>query len=361
MDVKRRLEETVSRLSAFYGGKAEDRIFARMDIRNRKTDFYERIMGRLPPASRGLLPDIEIVYSIWEEYLSPLYELEDDSVPTIYLNQYDQGLYGALLGAEMMMNRMEEPGWFSSITRPLEHFVPEEWEWKEGNPWIKRFKQDLEYVAEMGRERFGIGVVITIDALNFLVQVLGGTKGLLCIHRHPQEAERLMEFALQLNIKLVELQRGVINVSYEGGVFDYFGGWLPNQSVPMSVDCYNFCRPRIYVTMGRSHHQRLIDHFGGGIFHVHGNGRHLLPEMAKLRGVMAVTCTDDGSPRRAFEIVKKLKRQVGGIPLIVDCTEREFLRGLKDRSLEGGVMYCLEVESVSEGNNIMKKVRRYRV
>lgn len=368
MAIKKNLGETVSRLSDFYGGKAEDRIFAKIGIRGRDSSFNRRVKSRLQLATREGLPDIKTLFSVWEEYLSPLYNLEDDDVPTIYLSQYDQGLYGAILGAEITVNRKlpspQSPytaGWFSSMTRPLEHFEPDEWEWDEDNSWIRRFEDDLMYVADRGRDRFGISVIITIDALNFIVQILGSTKGLVCMYRHPRIAKRLMEFALHLNVKLVELQRRIIDVSYKGGVFERWGGWVPNESVPMSVDCYNFCRPWIYAERGRSYHQRLIDHFGGGVFHVHGNGRHLLPEMAKLRGIKAIFCWDDGSPNRAFETLAEMKRKVEGIPLVVGCTKREFLQGLKDESLEGGVMYHLEAESLSEGNLIMDRVKRYRI
>jgi hypothetical protein len=129
----------------------------------------------------------------------------------------------------------------------------------------------------------------------------------------------------------------------------------------MSVDCYNLCRSDVYAEFGRLYQQQLIDHFGGGNFHVHGNGRHLLAEMAKLKGCVVASIGDDGAKVRAMDDLENLKRLAGPITPVISCEADEFERRLGDRSLLGGVYYVVRsVKTAHEANRLMDSVRRYR-
>ena len=152
--------------------------------------------------------------------------------------------------------------------------------------------------------------------------------------------------------------REIIDFTYRSGVFDFYGGWLPRRAVPMSVDLYNFCRPQTYTEMGRAYQQRLIDRFGGGIYHIHKNGYHLIPELAKMRNVLAIWITDHTIP---LNEVRELKEMADGIPLIIDCTKHQFLRGIRERTIERGVMYNLKAENISEANLLAKKAKMCEV
>jgi len=352
--MRKNLDDAVDRLSDFYDRRGDNEVFIRIDVQDCQADLSTE--RRL--LNRRTFPDVKWLYSHWERYLTKLYNLEDDSTPTIYLSPYDQGLYGAILGAELVVDkpmRIERtPFWIGSMTKPLEHFSLEELGWSEENPWLERFRSDLRYVAERARGRFGVGVLMTIDALNFVAQVLGITKALIWLYRRPDDAKRLMEFAFELNVRLVEMQRDIIDFTYKGGVFDFYGGWLPRRAVPMSVDLYNFCRPQMYTAMGRTYQQRLIDRFGGGIYHVHENGYHLIPELAKMRNVLAIWITDHNVP---IHKVKALREMAGSIPLIIDCTKHQFLRGLREKTIERGVMYNIKAKNLSEANLLARKAK----
>ena len=136
---------------------------------------------------------------------------------------------------------------------------------------------------------------------------------------------------------------------------------MPGQSVPMSVDCYNLCRPEVYAEFGRPFQQQLIDHFGGGNFHLHGNGRHLLGELSRLKGCLAASIDNDGSPVRAFDDLENVKRLAGPITPFVSCAPAEFDHRLRDGSLVGGVFYVVRsVPTVEEACRLMESVRGYR-
>jgi len=45
----------------------------------------------------------------------------------------------------------------------------------------------------------------------------------------------------------------------------------------------------------------------------------------------------------------------------LECTKEELLEGMRDRTLPGGAVHVLRADSVAEANEIMKRVRDYKV
>jgi hypothetical protein len=69
---------------------------------------------------------------------------------------------------------------------------------------------------------------------------------------------------------------------------------------------------------------------------------------------------DDVGFPPAWTIVRELKRRMAPIPISVSIPEEEFLRGLKDRRLPGGVLYLTSAESVDAANRTMEQVFAYQ-
>ena len=147
-----------------------------------------------------------------------------------------------------------------------------------------------------------------------------------------------------------------------GGVFDYFNaGWMPGGGIPMSVDCYNLCGPGVYAEFGRPCQQQLVDHFGGGNFHIHGDGRHLLPELAQLSGCVVAAVGDDGARVPAIDDLAGIKRLAGRLVPVVSCPLAKFRDRLAHGRLPGGVYYLVDgAQSAAEANRLMEQVRGYR-
>jgi len=118
----------------------------------------------------------------------------------------------------------------------------------------------------------------------------------------------------------------------------------------------------VYAEFGIVYQQQLIEHFGGGNFHVHGNGRHLLDELAKLKGCVVALIGDDGSDIAAMDDLEEIKRRTGSITPVVSCGRRQFVRKLQEKSLVGGIYYEVGgVDSIGEANRLMELVRSYTV
>ena len=372
--MKKNQKEVVARLKTLYDKKGENQIFARLyvDLPAHLEESIERTRSEISLAE---LPSAEQIFSHWEDYLAFHETVEDDWVPAIYPRQYDQGIYGALFGAKMELSRVAGPvGAVSSMTLPFEDKTYEELLRLIARPdetWLRRMESDLRYLADRSRNRWGVAVVCTADALN-LCMTIRGNQALLDIYDCPHDLKALLQAAVRFNIEFVKRQRAAIDMEYSGGVYDYFNaGWMPGNAIPMSVDCYNFCRPDVYAEFGRPYQQQLIDHFGGGNFHIHGNGRQLLPELAKLTGYVVAEIGDDRSEVKAIDDLEEIKRQAGPITPSVGCDKHQFLRKLQEKSLVGGVYYRVNLQagdhlvdplrSIKEANRLMEAVRSYRV
>ena len=361
--MKTNKQEAVGRLKTLCAKRGEDQVFARMHV-PLPADLRDDLSRRAAALPAGEMPGAELMLPLWDEYLAFYDGVEDDSVPSIYPRQYDQGIYGTLFGAEMAFNSAETPGWASSGSRPLEGRTYDELVQLALNPddeWLQRMEKDLRYFATASSGPRGVSVAITIDALN-LCQQIRGNDTFLDLYDQPDELRRFLQAAVDLNINVVERQRAAIGSTYEGGVYDFFNaGWMPDGGIPMSVDCYNLCSADVYSEFGRPYQQQLIDHFGGGNFHLHGNGRHLLPELAKLRGCVMCLVSDDGSDTAAFDDLAAIKRQAGPVIPVVGCAREAFIGRLREGSLVGGVYYTVgPLETVNAANRLMEHVRAYR-
>ena len=364
MKKNKNLKEAVGRLRALYEKKGENRIFAHMAV-SLPAELSEDIQSRSSQLPSGTFPTAEQIFPLWEKYLTYFEALEDDWVPAIYPYPYDQGIYGVLFGAPLQLNRMGGVAVASSMTRPFEDKTYAELHRLVSQPdegWLQRLDRDLRYLAEQSAGRWGVSVPITIDGLNFAMQIRGN-QAMTDLYDCSEELKAFLQAAADFNMRFVDRQHAAIGVTCEGGMGDFFNaGWLPERGIPMSVDCYNMCRPEIYAEFGRPYQQQLIDHFGGGNFHIHGNGRHLLDEVAKLKGLVVASIGDDGNAVAAIDALEDIKKRAGSIVPAVWCGQQQFVRKLREKSLVGGIYYMVgQVDTIAEANRLMESVRQYTV
>jgi len=362
--MQKNLKETVARLKTLYRKKGENQIFARMVV-SLPADIREDIKRRASQLCIESFPTLDHIFPLWEKHLAFFDALEDDWVPAIYPHPYDQGVYGAVFGAPLEINRVEGPGGASSMTKPFEDKTYEELQELVSSPderWLKRLDNDLRYLADRSGGRWGVAVPITIDGLNFAMQIRGN-QTMTDIYDCPDDLKALLQTAVGFNIRFVDRQHAAIGMELEGGVYDFFNaGWMPDKSIPMSIDCYNLCGPDVYAEFGLVYQQQLIDHFGGGNFHVHGNGRHLLGELAKLKGCVVASIGDDGNDIAAIDDLVEIKRRIGSITPVVSCGRHQFVRKLQERSLIGGIYYTVRgLDTIEEANRLMESVRSYAI
>ena len=111
---KRNTDEVIERLRSLYARQAQDRIFARFDVHGKVLEEF----NRNNPEGYCPYPDPKERIAFWDRLLEERMTIDDDSVPSAYLSEFDQGLYGGLLGGDVQY-MCHDNGWISSMIPPL--------------------------------------------------------------------------------------------------------------------------------------------------------------------------------------------------------------------------------------------------
>jgi hypothetical protein len=356
---KENAPEVIDRLSLLYDRQAGDRIFADFKIPTRTMEQF-RAEHKEGYTS---YPDPNKRARFWDSLLKEKIHCEDDHIPTAYMSEFDQGLYGALVDGEIQFLNDPGTGWISSMVKPmfddLTQFDP--LPFAESHPWFQKYLKQLEIFSSTSENRFGISHFILIDSLNFVFELVGATKSYLSLFEVPDTVREIIDFAFDLNVRV---QETFFNntPSFLGGTFSNMVQWVPGKVISESVDPFHMTSVEDYEQWGEENVQRMFDHFDGGVLHIHSNGRHLVNAVSRLRGLKAILMLDEKDNPPAFEILPELKRQAGDVPLVVSVDEDAFENHLNQHTLPGGVFYWVNSsKSVDQVNRIMERVRNYRI
>ena len=349
----------LERLRALYTDRPQDRILARMDV---ETHALRKFAAKYAPGYTDC-PDLAHRVAFWDELWAERAAIHDDSIPSAYLSEMDQGLYGGIVGGKVQFMAHPENGWISSMVPP----ILDDWAGlsklavDHQSPWYKFYLQELELFRAAGQGKFGISHFILIDGLNFVFELFGATQTYLELVDRPDKVREAIEFAYQLN---VDVQRTFFQHAplLEGGTCSNMVEWIPGRVVSESVDPFHMTSIDYFEKWGREPVERILAVFDGGVVHIHGNGRHLLEATSTVRGLKAVYLADDLHFPSAFSVLGKLRRRLADLPVVVKAEFPEFVAALTSHQLEGGVLYkVLNVPDVETANRTMDQVREYRV
>ena len=358
LDYKPNLKEVQTRLRSLYARQSGDRIFATMTVPSVAIAEFARNHTH----GECQEPDLADRIRFWDDFLRERAAVEDDSMPAAYLSELDQGLYGGLLGADVRFMSDPATGWISSMVPPLLNDWPEfdGLRFDPEHPWWQRYLRQLDRFVAAGQGRWGISHFILIDALNFVFELIGATQTYLSVDEHPEMVRRAIDFAYDLNVRIHETFFQKVP-SLDGGTFSNMAQWLPGRIVSESVDPYHMTSVAYFEQWGREPAERMMNHFDGGVIHIHANGRHLLEAAATLRGLKAVRLADDLGFPTAFDVLDELQPRLGDVPLSVFAPCDAFVDRLNRHALPGGVLYQVrDVPSVEAANRLMERVRMYR-
>ena len=352
------LKDVQARLQSLYTRRAGDRIFATMAVPSPAIARF----GETYPHGECGHPDLNERICFWDDFLQEHSVVADDSMPAAYLSELDQGLYGGLLGAEVRFMADPSTGWISSMVPPL----LKDWSqfdrlcFDEAHPWWQRYVGQLDAFVRAGRGKWGISHFILIDSLNFVFELIGATQTYLSLDEHPKMIHRAIDFAYDLNVRIHETFFEKVPL-LDGGTLSNFAQWLPGHIVSESLDPYHMTSVACFEKWGREPAERIINHFDGGVIHIHANGRHLLEAAATLRGLKAILLGDDLGFPPAFEVVDQLQALVADVPISLSAPYEPFVARLRRHALPGGVLYQVrDVPSVDAANRLMDEVRAYR-
>jgi hypothetical protein len=351
--------ERIARLRSLYERRAQDRIFAKMEVHGpvlaRFAATHEEGYGSRPePAERA---------AFWDALLCERQAIHDDAIPCAYLSELDQGLYGGLVGGEIQYMVHPENGWISSMVPPIRSA----WDNLDtleidtsGEAW--RYYLDLlDAIGRQAEGRFGISHFILIDALNFIFELVGATRTYLVVEDEPEKVRRAIDFAYRLNV-LVQRTYFERVPLVEGGTCSNMGGWVPGRIVSESVDPFHMTSVAYFERWGREPVERILAAFDGGVVHIHGNGRHLIGAVATIRGLKGVLLANDTGFPPAVTQLEKVRQAAPDLPLIVDVEFAHFVEAFEKHALTGNALYSVrDVPDVDTANRWMERIRDYRV
>jgi len=351
--------QRLERLRGLYEERLQDRIWACMEV---PTAALLRFADRYPDGPTQC-PDLNDRVAFWDALLAERAALLDDSVPSAYLSELDQGLYGGIVGGEVRFMAHPENGWISSMVPPIlkEWSDLEKLSINHECDFYQFYLRELELFRRGAQGKFGVSHFILIDSLNFVFELFGGTRTYLELLDHPEYVRQAVDFAYQLNLDVQQTFFKEIPLLAEGTCSNMVQ-WIPGRIVSESVDPFHMTDVEYFERWGREPAERIFAAFDGGVLHIHGNGRHLIEAVSSLRGLKAIFLGDDKDIPTAFSVLPALKRRCGGQPLVVQVGFPDFLAALYSHSLPGGILYkVLEVPDSDTANRVMDRVRTYRV
>jgi hypothetical protein len=351
--------ELAERLRVLYERRAGDHIFATMEVPSAVLAEFRlhHAAGDCPepdPAQRA---------DFWDRLFRERAVVEDDAMPVAYLSEFDQGLYGGLLGGNVRFMCHPENGWISSMVPPLLA------DWSEfdrlafdpSHPWWRRYLDQMKIFADRSAGKWGVSHFILIDGLNFAFELIGATQTYLSLDERPDMVRRAIDFAFDLNRRVQQTFFESVP-SLAGGTFSNFAQWVPGRIVSESLDPFHMTSVAYFEKWGREPAERILGAFDGGVIHIHGNGRHLLEAASTVAGLKALLLLDDRGFPAAFDVAEQLVSRTGGVPIAVFAPFDRFVDRLSRHALPGGVMYQVKgVPDVATANRLMEKVRAYRV
>jgi hypothetical protein len=349
----------IQRLRELYGARPQDRIFARMEI---PTVAISEFARQYAPGYTSR-PAIEERAAFWDRMLAERAAVSDDSIPSAYLSEMDQGLYGGIVGGKVQFMAHPDNGWISSMVSP----ILQDWVGLEQlgidyeGAWYHHYLRMIESFRESGAGKFGISHFILINGLNFVFELFGATRTYLELVDNPDKVREAIEFAHSLNLDVQNTFFENIPL-LQGGSCSNMVEWIPGRVISESVDPYHMTSVDCFENWGRDPVERILARFDGGVLHIHGNGRHLLEAVASIRGLKAIYLLDDLHYPSAFSQLKALKARIGSIPIIVNADYAEFAEALGAHQLAGGVLYRVQkAPDVDAANRLMEHVREYRL
>ena len=353
-----RAGEVLERLRRLYAQRCQDLILAAMQVPSRALAAF----AATHPGGYCEYPDPQERARFWDAYLGERAEVEDDSIPSAYLSEMDQGLYGGLLGGEVRFLCDPQTGWISSMVPP----ILRDWTdfdklaFRPDHPWFRRYLRQLDVFAQAAEGKFGISHFILISGLNFVFELVGATRTYFDLIDRPEAIGRAIQLGSEVNLVVQKAFFSRVPL-LEGGTFSNMVQWVPGQVVSESVDPFHMTSVEYFERWGRQNLERIFACFDGGVLHLHANGRHLLGAVASVPGLRAVCLADDVGYQPAFQYLGQAKRIAGDLPLVVSVEYPQFSAALDEGRLAGGVFYRVHgVPDVSTANRCMDRVRAYR-
>lgn len=353
-------DETFDLFHKLYDDRNMDLPLATFEVPSPALQKYE---AQYPEGPVAEYPKPEDRIAWWDEFLKERLQIRDDRVPSAYLSEFDQGLYGALIGGEPEFVSDPELGRISSMVRPIFGSV-EEWNpppLSKDHPWFKIYENQLKVFAKESEGKFGISHFILIDSLNYVCEAFGATNGFYAIIDDLEFVKSLYQFSLEVNCMVMDAFFEHIPL-VKGGTCSNIGEWIPGgRIVSESIDCYHMMSADDFNKSGREPVEDIFERYDGGVLHIHSNGHHLIEHAATLKGLKMIKLKNDLGAPPCWQIQDEMRAKAGTMPLVIHAEFAEFAEAVDKGKVMGGFHYMIKrAPDIDSVNRVMDKLRKLR-
>lgn len=363
--LKKNLKEAVERNKKFLKREMTNGILFKAVVKENPyavTEDRDRSWIARPPLS---ITDKEWVIEDCRRNARIYRDIDDDTIPEGYPTlHFGESVYSYLLGGNVHFVGSKYHTCSGADPLIFTEADLDKLTGFEHNERVKAFTESAEYFAKEAKGDFWLKYFIAIDALNLAVELLGTTEAYLMVGEDDRGLMRkIMEFGVGFNYWFYTLQKNIYRENNKSSLYDdefyelYDKTWY-------SIDAYDLCDARVYESLGFDYQQELINRVGGGMLHTHGTGlTRLLPYISRLKGLSVLQCGRDlySQERLGFECLRGFREAAGDMPLRLDVSEEEFIRGIRDKTLPGGAEYTCFVKDTDTANRLADMAKEYRL
>lgn len=276
--------------------------------------------------------------------------LDSDYIPAISPGM-GVGVHSAYYtGAEIVMG--DETSW--------DHPVIKEWEdldklkIDEGNFWFRTLKEMVKFCVDACEGDFAVST-LSNSGPGDMANALRGNNLFYDLYDEPQKVQELFEKSTDA---IIWLERELRNIAgmINGGVVTA-NMWFPGQAPYMSEDFADLCSAVLFREYGYKYTQKVIDAFGGAYIHHHAKGFHVHKELASLKNLKMLEISLDPNCSRPVDHLNELFEMNDGLPLMIRCSAQDVYEKIEYMK-KGRLVIMLNVDSLEEGREVMKFIRR---
>lgn len=286
-----------------------------------------------------------------------------DAYPSVYpALWFGESLWSAIMGAPIGFSGTSTQTWSHCAEPPIGDLAAFDFPAiQPDNPWLQRMLEANRLFVERLGPACDYTPFIFMDCLNLLVELRGAMAAYLDLYDQPERVARFMDWSVEVNMAVYDAQAAILRPAAEQAfaghpLARYSATRIPN----LSIDAYGLTAPEVYDRYGLEQHTRIVERYGGGRLHIHGNGRHLCERVARNRNLTSCYMGDDPGVPPAWTVVEELKRRMTPVPISVSIPRAEFDRGLAERTLPGGVQYLVTASGVAEAADLTARAIEYR-
>ena len=210
-----------------------------------------------------------------------------------------------------------------------------------GDPWLKRYGELLDFLAERFGGEYPIGQPILRGPLDLAAAVFGEEQMIYRLYDHPEEMKAFLKRAADVFLRFVQVQHERSPVFLGGSVVGSYYIWTPGSCIRLQEDAMALLSPDLYREFGHPVDCRIAEAAEYTLFHMHATVLHLLDVLLENTGLQIIQVSkDEGVGLGA--ILESLKTiQSAGFCLIVKGRfSNEEVRVLKSELVGRGL--CIQ-------------------